>query len=181
MIEAAERDGKIHPGKTVLIEPTSGNTGIARAFVADVNGYELILTIPETMSLERRVLMLAFGAKIVLTPGPNGMKGTVVRAQRASTGGFASSVSVSVGFDARRKIQACKNEHDEQQPPGRLGYSLDVTSRLEQACTPAHPQRGWSRDHSQDLRIRAQRRSRSRVMCSTSSGRRWRKRACFSK
>jgi cysteine synthase A len=86
MLDAAERDGGIAPGRTTIIEPTSGNTGIALAMVAAARGYEIVLTMPETMSLERRTLFRAYGARLVLTPGAEGMSGAIAKAQELAAG-----------------------------------------------------------------------------------------------
>jgi len=85
MIDEAEKAGKIQPGKTVIIEPTSGNTGIALAFVAAARGYRLILIMPETMSLERRVVMMALGAEVIVTPAAKGVRAAMALADKMAS------------------------------------------------------------------------------------------------
>ena len=109
MIEAAEREGRIGPD-TLIVEPTSGNMGIALAFVAAAKGYKLVLTMPETMSVERRTLLYMLGAKVVLTPGAEGMPGAISRAEqlvRSTPGAWMpSQFDNPVNIDAHRATTA---------------------------------------------------------------------------
>ncbi|MBW1980048.1 MAG: cysteine synthase A [Deltaproteobacteria bacterium] len=115
MIEAAEVDGRLKPGGTI-IEPTSGNTGIALAMVAASKGYHLILTMPETMSVERHKLLLRLGAELVLTPGSEGMKGAIKKAQELleanSTGFMPDQFSNAANPTVHRETTALEIWHD---------------------------------------------------------------------
>jgi len=114
MVASAEADGRLKPGMTI-IEPTSGNTGIGLAMVAAAKGYKCLFTMPETMSLERRAILKAFGAEIVLTPGPEGMKGAIAKAAELASGRdffMPSQFDNPANPEIHRKTTAVEIIHD---------------------------------------------------------------------
>ena len=138
MVEAAEREGRIGPGRTTIVEPTSGNTGIALAIVAAARGYDVVLCMPETMSIERRKLLLAYGARLEFTPGSDGMQGALARADGRRPARTPSCRSSSRTWPTPRLIVARRPRRSGPTPRARSTSSWRRSG-------PAAPSRAWGR------------------------------------
>ena len=152
MIDRAEHEGLIAPGRTTIVEPTSGNTGIALSFVTAARGYRLILCMPDTMSVERRVLLRARGAELVLTPGSEGMPGAIRKAEeilaRLGAQGFMPQQFDNPANPMIRPARLARQLQRRRRPPGPRDPRRLAAQPVHQ---PRQPRRALPHDRLRDL------------------------------